>query len=242
MSVKLMPKWSQISKICRSFKNCPMPIVTYDNTSLFQSKYFALKETMEGHEEKLQFFAQENSVNAAELEEALLYLRQKSGGGSLPGGGGSNYPEFLESNVTSSDSNANGDNDHVKQLRSDLSQVQAHHVEAVNELEKTRSLLRVQANINQELKNEVEALQQRLLQSKAEFQGQIGEYKKLLDMRAARIHKLEMQLRENAYGQVSKNINVNSLVQSSQSMATSVHTPSGQSLFEIHVQKVKIMR
>ena len=56
-------------------------------------------------------------------------------------------------------------------MRSDLSQVQAHHVEAVNELEKTRSLLRVQANINQEQKNEIEALNQRLLQVKAEFQG-----------------------------------------------------------------------
>ena len=63
------------------------------------------------------------------------------------------------------------DNDLIKQLRSDLSQVQAHHVEAVNELEKTRSLLRVQANINQEQKNEIEALNQRLLQVKAEFQG-----------------------------------------------------------------------
>ena len=77
----------------------------------------------------------------------------------------------------------------VKNLRSELSQIQTHHVEAVNELEKTRSLLRVQATINQEQKMEAETLQQRLFQIKAEFQSQIGEYKKLLDMRAARIHK-----------------------------------------------------
>ncbi len=208
---------------------------------------------MEGHEEKLQFFAQENSVSAADLEEALLYLRQKSSrlsavGGGPAGGGGGNYPDFLENGTTeSSDVNATSAehptsaDQHTKQLRSELSQVQAHHVEAVNELEKTRSLLRVQANINSEQKNEIEALQQRLLQVKAEFQGQIGEYKKLLDMRASRIHKLEMQLRENTYGQVAKNVNVSSLMTAANS-GTSVHTPSGQSLFEIHVQKVNLTK
>ena len=82
----------------------------------------------------------------------------------------------------------------VKNLRSELSQIQTHHVEAVNELEKTRSLLRVQATINQEQKMEAETLQQRLFQIKAEFQSQIGEYKKLLDMRAARIHKCKWKI------------------------------------------------
>jgi hypothetical protein len=33
---------------------------------------------MEGHEEKLKFFARENSIDASELEQALLYLRQQS--------------------------------------------------------------------------------------------------------------------------------------------------------------------
>ena len=96
-----------------------------------QSKYFTLKETMEGHEEKLKFFAHENSVDAGELERALLYLRQKST--SIPsksGGNGGTIPDFLESTKVDQDQ----DNDAVKQLRTELSQVQAHHVEAVNEL------------------------------------------------------------------------------------------------------------
>jgi protein fantom len=159
-----------------------------------QSNYFSLKETMEGHEEKLKFFAQENSVQACDLEEALLWLRQRSAGSGQQQQktngvvGGGHYPEFLEAGEAT---NGNVmDTDAAKQLRSDLSQVQAHHVEAVNELEKTRSLLRVQANINIEQKNEIEALQQRLFHVKAEFQGQIGEYKKLLDMRASRYSKL----------------------------------------------------
>ena len=96
--------------------------------------------------------------------------------------------------------------------------------------------MRVQANINLEQKNEIEALQQRLLQVKSEFQGQIGEYKKIFDMKAARIHKLEMQLRESTYGQVSKNVNVNNL------MSQTVHTPSGQSLFEIHILQANLTK
>ena len=99
------------------------------------------------------------------------------------------YPDFLETADENGEPNPTGENNIVRNLRSELSQIQTHHVEAVNELEKTRSLLRVQATINQEQKMEAETLQQRLFQIKAEFQSQIGEYKKLLDMRAARIHK-----------------------------------------------------
>ena len=40
-----------------------------------QAKYFTLKESSEGQEEKLRYFAGENSVEAKDLEEALLMLR-----------------------------------------------------------------------------------------------------------------------------------------------------------------------
>ena len=202
-----------------------------------QSRYFTLKESMEVHEEKLKFFAQENSIDAGELEQALLYLRQRSSSIHTSSKTSSkikqgSFPDFLET----ADDSALEDTDGIKTLRAELSQVQAHHVEAVNELEKTRSLLRVQANINQEQKHEIEALQQRLFQVKAEFQSQIGEYKKLLDMRAARIQKLELQLRDSTYGQVSRQVNVENL------KSHTVHTPSGQSLFEIHIQRVNLTK
>ena len=146
---------------------------------------------MEGQEEKLKIFARDNSIDAGELEQALLYMRQQSSARQNWKGGKvhqTSFPDFLETTGEGGDGDAE-ENNTIKNLRSELSQIQTHHVEAVNELEKTRSLLRVQATINQEQKNETEALQQRLFQIKAEFQSQIGEYKKLLDMRAARIHK-----------------------------------------------------
>ena len=193
-----------------------------------QSKYFTLKETAEGHEEKLQFFAKENTVSSKDLEEALILVRNKqlpSLGGD--GRGSSDVPSFLVN--TKQD-----DND--EDLKTELSELQVRHVEAVNELEKTRSLLKAQAGINREQKNEVEALQNRLQNVKAEFQSQLSEYKKLLDMRAARIKKLELQMRETAYGAAQK------LTESQLEKTTTVHTPSGQSLFEIHMLKAHLTK
>ena len=192
-----------------------------------QSKFFNLKEASEGQEEKLQFFAKENSVSSKDLEEALLILRNKQIPTMSEGGGSIDMPSFLSK--TSQD-------DHDADLKTELSELQVRHVEAVNELEKTRSLLKAQAGINKEQKNEVEALQNRLQQVKAEFQSQLSEYKKLLDMRAARIKKLELQMRETAYGAAQK------LTESQLQKTTTVHTPSGQSLFEIHMLKAHLTK
>ena len=190
-----------------------------------QSRYFSLKETAEGQEEKLQFFAKENSVSSNDLEEALLLLRNKQGTSLSESKSG--MPSFLDKIVQE---------DQQADVKTELSELQVRHVEAVNELEKTRSLLKAQAGINREQKNEVEALQNRLQQVKAEFQSQLSEYKKLLDMRAARIKKLELQLRETAYGQAQK------LTETQLEKTTTVHTPSGQSLFEIHMLKAHLTK
>ena len=61
-----------------------------------QSKYFHLKEAAEGQDEKLQFFAKENSISSKDLEEALLLMRNKqvpSISGSM--GTNSDMPSFL---------------------------------------------------------------------------------------------------------------------------------------------------
>ena len=80
-----------------------------------------------------------------------------------------------------------------------------------------------------------------------EYQTQLGEYKRLLDLRAARIQKLESQLRQQAYGKiVLKSMNDN-LGQEATSRtdatdrnndAVMLHTPSGHSMFEVHIAKV----
>ena len=105
-----------------------------------QSKYFALKENIEGQEEKMAFFAKENSINSKELEEALLFLRHKKDSSK-------SIPSFL-------DEIENGNKD----LKLELSELQVHYIESINELEKTRSLLRVQKDINFEQKQEIDTL------------------------------------------------------------------------------------
>ena len=75
----------------------------------------------------------------------------------------------------------------------------------------------------------------KVFQLKSEHAAQTAEYKKLLDLRAARVQKLEAQLREAAYGGTMGRAatNVNNAIAGKETM---VHTAAGQALFEIHVQ------
>ena len=73
-----------------------------------------------------------------------------------------------------------------------------------------------------------------------EFGVQISEYKKLLDVRASRIQKLEMAVREAAYSQVQTFSSA--VTDQHLKSSTSVHTPSGQSMFEVHIQKAQLTK
>ena len=181
-----------------------------------QSRYFKLKEAVE---EKQQLTvttelgakdgASGGNLNADELQEALLCLRQDKVVGTkeddVAKGGDDGEIQFRAKGPTFLETfdSQKAVVDKEAEVKAELNELQVHHVEAVNELEKTRSLLKAQGQINAELKQEVNALQSRLQQVNNEFQVQLGEYKKLLDIRAARIQKLEIQLREAAYSQVS---------------------------------------
>lgn len=166
-----------------------------------QAKYFTLKESAEGQEEKLRYVAGENSVEAKDLEEALLMLRNRKDLMTS-----AKLPSFLEEADGESKKKSSVEGEGGRELRTELSELQVQFVDAINELEKTRSLLRVQGDINAEQKNEVTALQERVEQVKSEYQGQMTEYRKLLEMRAARIQKLEGQLRDSAYGNVRRQV------------------------------------
>lgn len=102
-------------------------------------------------------------------------------------------PSFLEGEEGSDTAEKVGGS-RGKELKAELSELQVQYVDAISELDKTRSLLRVQGGINSDQKKEVEALQRRVEQVKSEYQGQLSEYRKLLEMRAARIQKLEAQV------------------------------------------------
>ena len=67
------------------------------------------------------------------------------------------------------------------------------------------------------------------------------EYQKLLEVRASKIQKLENNLREISFGSLQKTWN-SSHVETGQihGSGATVHTASGQSLFEINIQKVSL--
>ena len=109
----------------------------------------------------------------------------------------------------------------------------------MNEIDKTRNLLRVQININNEQKKEITILQKRLGATKLEIQDQLSEYQKLLELRSSKIQKLENQLRETTFGTIQNNLNT-SHVETGQVHGSTVNTASGQSLFEINIQKISL--
>ena len=190
-----------------------------------QSKFLSMKEDIENQEDNIQIFSKENNVDIKELEEALIHLRQKKDIVPSPR---KVLPSFIDQ--------LNGNDDDVKK---ELSELQVQYIESINEIEKTRNLLRVQININNEQKKEISILQKRLGSTKQDFQDQLTEYQKLLEIRCSKIQKLETQLRESAFGSVQKNFNNTNIdLGQMQSVGTTVHTASGQSLFEIHIQKV----
>uniref|UniRef100_A0A0K2T4J1 Protein fantomlike [Strongylocentrotus purpuratus] n=1 Tax=Lepeophtheirus salmonis TaxID=72036 RepID=A0A0K2T4J1_LEPSM len=197
-----------------------------------RSKFYKLKQLNEDNDEgSKESSFQGSPFDPREIEEALFYLRQKKDQ-TLMG-----YPSFMTEIDNKKDFN-------IAELKKEISEIQVQYVDTVNELDKTRELLRIQNNINTEQKKEIESLHKRITGVKSEYLSQISEFKKLLDMRANRILKLENQIRENAYVSVRSNHRQKSGAQCSSFMSSnevSLHTPSGQSLFEIHISKVSLI-
>ena len=116
-----------------------------------QSRYFKVKESLEALEEEGGGGPRntEPLADTREMQEALALLRQQKEKAGLP----PSQPSFLEAVDTAK-----------TDKQAELNELQVQHVEAVNELEKTRPLLKAQGNINRELRNEVDALKTRLQQ------------------------------------------------------------------------------
>uniref|UniRef100_A0A3B4BDK6 C2 domain-containing protein n=1 Tax=Periophthalmus magnuspinnatus TaxID=409849 RepID=A0A3B4BDK6_9GOBI len=146
--------------------------LTEENKKL-HIQFLEQKQQLEEMKEQLKVYSKDSDYDVSELTEALLLVkvsRNTQKSGELA------FLEVVRDEV-------NVDNE-VRELR-------AAHAETIQELEKTRSLLSVESRIckGYKLKSERMELDQRL-----ETQA------KLLDSRAARIKKLEAQLKDIAYG------------------------------------------
>ncbi|XP_006897157.1 PREDICTED: protein fantom isoform X2 [Elephantulus edwardii] len=188
-----------------------------------QLQYLEQKQQLDELKNRMKFFDKESDVNVDELREALLLIKaqkeQKNGGD----------PSFLEKI----------DNKSNKDLERSMRELQATHAETVQELEKTRNMLIMQHKINKDYQMEVEVVTQKMENLQRDYELKVEQYVHLLDLRAARIQKLEAQLNDIAYG--TKQYKFKSKIMPDDSVDEfdeTIHLERGENLFEIHINKV----
>uniref|UniRef100_A0A5F5PP01 Protein fantom n=1 Tax=Equus caballus TaxID=9796 RepID=A0A5F5PP01_HORSE len=185
-------------------------------------QYLEQKQQLDELKNRMKFYNQESDINADELSEALLLVKaqksQKNGDLS-----------FLEK----------VDNTINKDLECSMRELQATHAETVQELEKTRNMLIMQHKINKDYQMEVEAVTQKMENLQQDYELKVEQYVHLLDVRAARIQKLEAQLKDIAYGTKQYKFKPEIMPDDSvDEFDETVHLERGENLFEIHINKV----
>ncbi|KAM3920015.1 protein fantom [Leptodactylus fuscus] len=179
------------------------------------------KHQLDEFQNKLKFFTKESDVDMTELSEALMLIkaRKQQRNGDLM------FLEKVEDDIN-------------KDLEKSLRNLQANHAETVQELEKTRNMLIMQHKINKDYQVEVEAVTQKLEDIRRDYEIKLEQYAHLLDVRAARIRKLEAQLKDIAYGtkqyKFTPDITPDDDVEE---FDESLHLQRGENLLEIHISK-----
>ncbi|XP_075693618.1 protein fantom [Rhinoderma darwinii] len=180
------------------------------------------KHQLDEFQNRLKFFTKESDVDVTELSEALMLIkaRKQRKNGELM------FLEKVEDDVN-------------KDLEKSLRNLQANYAETVQELEKTRNMLIMQHKINKDYQVEVEAVTQKLENMRRDYEIKLEQYAHLLDVRAARIRKLEAQLKDIAYGtkqyKFTPDITPDDDVEE---FDESLHLQRGENLLEIHISKV----
>ncbi|XP_061243198.1 protein fantom isoform X3 [Bos javanicus] len=147
--------------------------ISQENRQL-QLQYLEQKQQLDELKNRMKFYNQESDINADELSEALLLIKaQKS-----QKNGDLSFLEKVDSKIN-------------KDLERSMKELQATHAETVQELEKTRNMLIMQHKINKDYQMEVEAVTQKMENLQQDYELKVEQYVHLLDIRAARIQKLE---------------------------------------------------
>ncbi|XP_067407257.1 protein fantom isoform X3 [Emydura macquarii macquarii] len=195
--------------------------LTQENKEL-QLRYLEHKQQLDELKNRMKFFTKESDIEMAELSEALMLIkvRKQQQNGDLT------FLEKIEDDIH-------------KDLEHAMRELQATHAETVQELEKTRNMLIVQHKINKDYQTEVEAVTQKMEDLQQDYELKLEQYVHLLDIRAARIRKLEAQLKDIAYGTKQYKFRPEILPEDPvDEFDETVHLERGENLFEIHISKV----
>ncbi|NXW64226.1 FTM protein, partial [Eurystomus gularis] len=180
------------------------------------------KQQLDELKNRMKLLTKEGDIDVAELNEALLLIKvqkQQQNGDLM----------FLEK----------VEDDTHKNLERSMRELQLTHAETVQELEKTRNMLIVQHKINKDYQTELEAVTQKMESLQKDYELKLEQYVHLLDIRAARIRKLEAQLRDIAYGTKPHKFRAEILPGDPvDEFDETLHLKRGENLFEIHISKV----
>ncbi|XP_063053113.1 protein fantom [Engraulis encrasicolus] len=199
--------------------------LSQENAQL-QLRYLEQKKQLEELQDRMKFFTNDKEIDAADLTEALMLIkaRKVQRSGNL---------DFLEKDP------------HAVKMDVDRSmkELQVTHAETVQELEKTRNMLFMQHRINKDYQAEVEAVTRKLDDLKLESQTKHEKLAHLLDTRAAKIKKLEAQLRDVAYGTKSHVFRPDVTGEdtaTADEFDETVDLARGENLLEIHLGKAHL--
>ncbi|XP_066860623.1 protein fantom isoform X12 [Anser cygnoides] len=184
--------------------------------------YLENKQQLDELKNHMKCLTKESDVDVTELHEALLLIkvRKQQKNGDLM---------FLEK----------VDHDINKDLERSMRELQLTHAETVQELEKTRNMLIVQHKINKDYQTEVEVVTHKMESLQKDYELKLEKYVHLLDIRAARIRKLEAQLRDVVYGTKQHKSRPKILPGDSvDEFDETLLLERGENLFEIHISRV----
>ncbi|TRZ12330.1 hypothetical protein HGM15179_014796 [Zosterops borbonicus] len=191
-----------------------------DNKEL-QLRYLEQKEQLDDLKNQVKILTKESDVGVAELNETPFIIKDRKQQKNVD-------LLFLEK----------AEDDIHKDLQYSMQELQLTHAETVQELEKTRNLLLVQHKISKDYQTEVETMTRKMESLQKDCELKLEQYTHLLDIRAARIRKLEAQLRDIVYD--TKPLKSRPEVLPSDPVGgfvETVHLERGENLFEIHISK-----
>ncbi|XP_061221057.1 protein fantom isoform X2 [Neopsephotus bourkii] len=187
-----------------------------------QLRYLEHKQQLDELKNHMKFLTKESDIDVGELSEAILHIKvqKQQQNEDLV---------FLEK----------VEDDNRKDLEHSMRELQLTHAETVQELEKTRNMLILQHKINKDYQNEVEAVTQKMESMQKDCEVKLEQFVHLLDIRAARIRKLEAQLGDIAYGTKPYKSKTEILPGDPvDEFDETLHLQRGENLFEIHISKV----
>lgn len=158
----------------------------------FRVKYSELETGTSLLQDKVRLYSGEDGVNIEDLEKALTVIKRRT-----EAVGRLNFLEDPEGEETLT----------LPLLKRKLQDVQIMNLNLTKEVERLESMLKLQSNINQDMKKELESLFRKKEKDKSELGQRASDFEELALRRLQKIHALEAQVREMVYA-ISKKKNV----------------------------------